>query len=93
MYKVILSACGNPDHNESAFHCVVNGKYVKGRIAKASSIAGCVTITQNYITNNDLGAGNWTGGKVYDKDDNYVGRISYNGRFWDKETEYGKEKQ
>lgn len=28
----------------------------------------------------------WAGGKVWTEDDQYIGHISYNGRFWEGET-------
>ena len=91
MYKVMLIAMGNPDHDENPFCNVVNKRKIKNRIAKRSTIKACQKAVSQFIENNDLSAGNWAGGEVYDVNDNYVGRISYNGRFWDKETEYGKE--
>lgn len=92
MYKVILSAAGNPDHNENPFSNVVKGKIIKGRVAKRPTIEACRKAVIDYIDRNDLGAGNWTGGKVYNSDDEYVGYISYNGRFWNEESEYGRER-
>ena len=89
MYKVILSALGNPEHNEDPFRNIVNGKVIKSKILKRPTVKACQNAVLQYIEKNDLGAGNWTGGKVYDANDEYVGRISYNGRFWDKDTEYG----
>ena len=91
MYKVILSALGNLDHNENPFSNIVNGKIIKPRIVKRPTIEACLKAVCQYIDKNDLGAGNWTGGKIYNENDEYVGRVSYNGKFWDKETEYGKE--
>ena len=93
MYKVTLVALGNPDHNENPFCNIVNGVKIKNRIVKRPTIKACQKVVSQFIAINDLGSGNWTGGKVYDANDNYVGYISYNGRFWDKETEYGKENE
>lgn len=84
MYKVTLSACGNIDHFENPFKNIVNGVEVNRNIAIASSIEECQKIVRKYIEDNLLGGSNWTGGQVY-KDDKYIGRISYNGRFWEKE--------
>ena len=35
-----------------------------------------------WISNNDLGAGNWTGGQVYE-DGKKIALVSYNGKVWD----------
>ena len=81
LYQVILSACGNIDHGENPDDNVVNGIRVLRRIAKATSINECQRIVREYIEDNDLGAGNWTGGNVF-KGKKKIGYISYNGRYW-----------
>lgn len=35
-----------------------------------------------FIQINDLGAGNWTGGRVVNENFEYVALVSYNGRVW-----------
>lgn len=83
-YSVVLSAHGNPDHYESPYAQVApNG------VAHAASIDECRQIVREYIDKHDLGAGNWSGGDVYHCGE-MVGRISYNGRFWDLDSEYCK---
>ena len=39
----------------------------------------------------ECGSGQWCGGQVYQEKIGYIGRCSYNGRFWGKDTEYGRE--
>lgn len=87
MYKVTLSACGNIDHNENPYNNIVNGTRIDGKVVEANSIKECQKIVREYIERNLLGGGNWTGGKVF-KDGEQVGYISYNGRYWDKGSEY-----
>lgn len=36
----------------------------------------------NYIKRNGLGAGNWTGGQIY-QDGKQIAQVSYNGRVWE----------
>ena len=84
MYSVTLSACGNPDHKENPYNNVVNGIAVEKDIAVADSIEECQRLVRNYIEDNCLGAGNWTGGRVFENGVR-VGYISYNGRYWEKE--------
>lgn len=81
MYLVTLSACGNPDHGENPYSNIVNGIAVKKNITVANSIEECQMLVKKYIEDNFLGAGNWTGGKVFENGV-MIGRISYNGRYW-----------
>lgn len=89
MYKVLLSACGNIDHNENPNDSIVNKRNVPSKEVQAATLDGCKTAVLEYIDYYDLGAGNWTGGQTY-KNDEYIGRFSYNGRFWGADTDYGK---
>lgn len=92
MYKVILKACGNIDYDENPYLPIVNKTYVDSNMEFCNSIKECQAKVREYIEKYNLGSGNWIGGNVYDNK-KYIGRISYNGRFWDKDTEYGKEKR
>ena len=87
MYTVTLSACGNIDHNENPYSNIVNGITVKGGIVVADSIEECQRLVRNYIEDNYLGGGNWTGGRVFENGKR-VGYISYNGRYWEKGSKY-----
>lgn len=49
-------------------------------------------VCQKYIRYFNLGSGNFSGGRVIDDNDNFVARISYNGRVWDS-NEFGKAKE
>ena len=42
-------------------------------------------ICQKFISTFGLSSGNWTGGRVVNENGNFLARISYNGRIWDKE--------
>lgn len=52
------------------------------------SLEKCQTAVSQYIEVNGLGARSWGGGFVY-RGNEYIGQISYNGRFWNKYQEYG----
>lgn len=43
---------------------------------------------RDYIETHNLGAGNWSGGYVFDEYDNQEGYISYNGKYWEKGSKY-----
>lgn len=49
-------------------------------------------LVYKYIQMYDLGASNWTGGRIIDEHMNFVAAISYNGRVWDDE-DYKKAKE
>jgi len=82
MYKVILSACGNIDHNENPFDNIVDYVEVLPQVVECKSIEECQQAVSKYIDANNLGSGNWNGGKVF-KNNKQVGYVSYNGRYWD----------
>jgi len=42
-------------------------------------------LCQNFIKYYDLGGSSWIGGRVIDNKNNFIARISYNGRIWDGE--------
>ena len=87
MYKVTLSACGNIDFNENPYDNIINGFKVPSQIIETHSIEECQNIVLNYIEEYCLGSGNWTGGQVY-KENEQIGYISYNGRYWEKGSKY-----
>lgn len=85
-YIVFLRSCGNIDYGECPYEEIAPPQFVH-----AKSIEECSKIVRSYIENNCLGSGQWCGGQIYEEKVGYIGRISYNGRFWNKDTEYGKE--
>lgn len=78
MYLVSLAYAPNPD---------LDGGYWNGQPHEGHK-AECVTTLEQaseaclaYIARNDLGGGNWTGGRVVDVESgDLVAAISYNGR-------------
>ena len=56
----------------------------------AESIEEASRITRAFIEEYDLGSSAFAGANLYDNEQ-YVGQIAYNGRFFDKNNEYGKE--
>lgn len=84
MYQIVLTSCGNPDFGQNPRKPMSPAKCIS-----ANSIEECQVAARKYVDDYDLGAGNWSGGQVY-QDGEYVGYVSYNGRFWDKDSEYGR---
>jgi len=86
-YTVKMSNAGNRDHGQNSARPLLGTAI---GIFQGENIQDCQKACTDYIDKYDLGGGNWDGGEVYFNGE-YVGRISYNGRFWPKDTEYGKE--
>lgn len=81
IYSVKLATCGNIDHNENP-HAPMCG--VPEKLIYTASIEECQRRVLEYIDKYDIGASNWKGGEVYDGLGRLVGRISYNGCFWER---------
>lgn len=79
-YSVELSAHGNIDHGQDPYKPLY-GVFC-GR-KEADTVIELEDIVRRYIDENNLGSGNWTGGKVFEGEKE-IGYISYNGRYWPK---------
>lgn len=77
--RVTLASVGNIDHGQNPaaplYGTPSSSKDVDSLLA--ASDACCA-----YIKENGLGAGNWSGGDVFDEKQKLVARVSYNGRIW-----------
>ncbi len=80
MYTVTLSVCRNPDFSSDAYRTLPARAPREVPTLEAARVH-CL----RYIADNDLGGGNWTGGRVTDQTGKTVARISYNGRIWSPE--------
>lgn len=78
--KVELNSIGNPDHMQDPTK-QIDGAWAV--MAHVGSIEEASQAVRDYIEKHNLGAGNWAGGKVWTEDNQYLGYISYNGRFWE----------
>lgn len=81
--KVKLESVGNPDMgqdpNKPMYGCEPN-KVVPVKTFKEARDA-CM----KFISENGLGAGNWSGGQILD-DDKVIAHVSCNGRVWEGES-------
>ena len=77
-YTVKLNTCGNIDYGQNPYEPMYG---VPSYTFKCQTIEECVQEVRRYIELFNIGSGNWTGGQVYDENDNLIGRIHYNGRF------------
>jgi hypothetical protein len=80
---IILSAAPNSDFSYS------NGRKAQVSIAPVvvpvTTIAGARAAACQFRDSNFLGGGNWTGGQVYNDNDQMIGHVSYNGRYHSQE--------
>ncbi len=85
MMTVTLASVGNPDFEQDPTRKLYSAG--ANRTAFVSSFEEASRECRKFIEENSLGGGNWAGGIIKDKDGNYLGRVSYNGRVW--EQKYG----
>ena len=85
--EVELRSCGNPDYNQDPFRKAPDAE--SNMKVKVDSLEDAVRECMEFIGRNDLGSGNWVGGKVYEGK-KLIAKIAYNGRVWDA-TDSSKE--
>lgn len=86
-FTVYLSNCGNIDLGQNPRKPI---PFTKCYWVVRETLKECADACQQYIAENDLGGGNWNGGQVYNEREEKVACISYNGRIWEKGSEYFK---
>ena len=84
-YTAIFRGYGNPDRGENPYKAVSKPYKVT-----ADTIQELQNASQEYIEKYNLGSSNFYDPFVMESS-KIVGFISYNGRFWDAESEYCKE--
>lgn len=79
--KVKLASVGNPDfgqHPDQPLYGCEADKIVPVKSFKEAS-----ELCQQFIEDNDLGAGNWSGGEIFNDKNEVIAHVSYNGRVWE----------
>lgn len=82
MYTLTLSHAPNP--------ALTNGYWDSPaqsgtpQTLEIDSIEQASDLCRRYIDGNGLGSGNWSGGQIHDESGELVGRIAYNGRFFEQ---------
>lgn len=79
-YSVVIKVVGNPDFGQNPN----SNLGIPTQTIYKDSIEELQTSFRAFIRKNNLGGGNVPSAKVYCGKE-YIGKISYNGRFWDKE--------
>lgn len=74
--KVKLSSCPNPDYRQTEAPA-------PSQVVEVESLEEASKVCRAYITEHELGGGNWSGGDVLDDSGQKIARISYNGRIWE----------
>jgi hypothetical protein len=79
--KVTLTSVGNPDFrqdpNKPLYGCDPDS------IVDVDSFEDASRVCMGFISNGNLGAGNWSGGAIHDDEGNQLAQVSYNGRVWE----------
>lgn len=78
--KVEMKASPNPDYNAPEHRATVRIKAFRHGVDSFKDASRAV---RHFIETNDLGSGNWTGGRLFDDAGRLIGHVSYNGRVWD----------
>jgi len=76
---VLLKSCGNPDYGQHPNKELFG---VGKRWVTIASFKEASEVCSKYITDNELGSGNWAGGVIVENG-NAIARVSYNGRVWE----------
>ena len=76
---VELDSRGNPDRGQDPDRPLPG---VARKVVEVRSLGQASEACLAWIEDNDLGAGNWTGGTVRDASGALVARVSYNGKVW-----------
>lgn len=87
--RVLLATRGNPDYGQDPARPPVG--MPPDRFLTAVSLEEAKEIVAKYISDNDVGGGQWVGGDVW-QGGRRLGGIAYNGRFFDADDPrgYGK---
>jgi hypothetical protein len=82
---VELKSVGNVDFDDSS----ERGKNIALKKVNVTSIDEAKKVVRAFIDENDLGGGNWVGGKVFENGKN-IGYIAYNGNYFEGERKFAK---
>ena len=77
--KVILSSVGNPSYGQNPDQPLYGAKTNVEVDVETFNIARLMCL--EFISNNELGGGNWSGGDILDNG-KLIAYVSYNGRVW-----------
>lgn len=89
MLTLFLSNCGNVDYRQNPTKLLPN---TINKLVFCKTLEECSLECRKYISENDLGGGNWDGGQVFNNGIQ-VAYISYNGRIWMRGEKYYKENE
>lgn len=83
--KVELKSVGNPDFGQDPNRPMYGCE--KNQTVEVKSLKDAQERCLEFIKENDLGGGNWAGGRIK-LNGKLIGYVSYNGRVWDKEPNF-----
>ena len=77
--QVEMKASPNPDYDAPDDRATIRIKAFRHTVDSFKDASRAV---RHFIKTNELGSGNWTGGRIFGDGGKIVGRVSYNGRVW-----------
>ena len=83
---VVCKSEGNPDYGQYA--PISDTEYFP-----VNTLQEAAQKCREYIDENDLGGGNWSGGDVYDINGKVIAHVTYNGRVWNTSSYDDKNKK
>lgn len=89
MLKVILQN-GKITRNRMGYYFEASNEVIHTDVTTLDEASKAV---RNFIENSGIGSGSFTGGDVYDNNNEWIAWVSYNGRVWDASTKYGAERK
>lgn len=79
-YIVSLSAEPNPDFDEDTLEGSID---IPEQLVPVKSVSEARDKVMQFISENDLGSGNWGGGQIFDTEGKPIAFVSYNGKVWE----------
>lgn len=82
--SVELKASPNPDYEKPEYRATVRIKAFRHGVDSFKDASRAV---RHFVETNDLGSGNFTGGRIFNDHGEAIGRVSYNGRVWGNDNQ------
>ncbi len=90
--QIIFVSLGSQINEERFFQSSLNVQFEELNKPRdfvyyqVESLKEASELCQKFIQFYDLGSSSWIGGRVIDGENNFIAKISYNGRIWESEN-------
>lgn len=79
--KVLLASVGNPDFRQDPDKPLYGCE--KDKTVEVATFKEASEVCAKFISDNDLGSGNWSGGEIQNEKGIVIALVSCNGRVWE----------